>query len=413
MEAQGISKLDLKRRNRKAILRAIQESGSLSRVDIANRLSLTRAAVTIITNQLISQGVLQELGEAPVDREHLQKGRRKILIGINPNYKFVLGAVINENCLSVGLSNLAGEVLDKESMELSADSDQQDIISFIAATGHKMMKNSGLNAKQILGMGIGIVPSRWEQMRATVNENEVDFSKLRYMMELELNVPVCCENAIGLYAAANQVLTRSYEDNPLLICAGERCHSAAMIGRQVLQDNAIESGMTRFILRPDGNDMEGYPKGSVQAQISPQAVYAKVRANWSQESMPKLWELAGGDANSVDGMRLIEAYTAGDPGIVALMDEVTSDYALLLYNYAITHRSKRVFFQNYVHELNLVGMVQDKLNALTDSEQVITVEESRVNGNQAFLAGCMLAIDRLFFEQGGVSKTELMANEDA
>ena len=50
MELQGISKLDLKKRNRMQILRVIRESGPISRVDIASSMKITRAAVTIITN---------------------------------------------------------------------------------------------------------------------------------------------------------------------------------------------------------------------------------------------------------------------------------------------------------------------------------------------------------------------------
>lgn len=96
MEKRGISKLDLKRRNRMQILRVIRESGPISRVDVASALEITRAAVTIITNEMIEEGVLVEIGEAPVNAEKLQKGRRKILIDINVNSRFALGATVDE-----------------------------------------------------------------------------------------------------------------------------------------------------------------------------------------------------------------------------------------------------------------------------------------------------------------------------
>ena len=44
MEKRGISKLDLKRRNRMQILRIIRENGPISRVDVASALEITRAA---------------------------------------------------------------------------------------------------------------------------------------------------------------------------------------------------------------------------------------------------------------------------------------------------------------------------------------------------------------------------------
>lgn len=63
----GISKLDLKRRNRMQILKVVREQGPISRVDISAILGITRAAVTIITNEMIDQHILQEVGEEPVN----------------------------------------------------------------------------------------------------------------------------------------------------------------------------------------------------------------------------------------------------------------------------------------------------------------------------------------------------------
>ena len=88
MEQRGISKLDLKRQNRLQILRVVHENGAISRVDIASQLQLTRAAVTIITNEMISEGVLQELGEAPMGFDRAEK-----LLGEAPKLDFVIGSV--------------------------------------------------------------------------------------------------------------------------------------------------------------------------------------------------------------------------------------------------------------------------------------------------------------------------------
>ena len=58
MEQHGISKLDLKRRNRMQVLKILKQRGPTSRIDIAGTLELTRAAVTIITNEMIEQGII-------------------------------------------------------------------------------------------------------------------------------------------------------------------------------------------------------------------------------------------------------------------------------------------------------------------------------------------------------------------
>ena len=152
MELQGISKLDLKKRNRMQILRVIRESGPISRVDIASSMKITRAAVTIITNEMINEGVLYEVGEAPVSLENLQKGRRKILIDINENFKFAFGASISDELICVGLTNLNGKIMDKTNTKITENMTAEDILEYITAACKNIMQNSCLDSSQIIGL---------------------------------------------------------------------------------------------------------------------------------------------------------------------------------------------------------------------------------------------------------------------
>ena len=76
MDSLGISKLDLKRQNRMQILRLLRNNGPISRIDIAHTIHITKAAVTIITNEMIREGILIEIGEqAPTGKS--RGGARK------------------------------------------------------------------------------------------------------------------------------------------------------------------------------------------------------------------------------------------------------------------------------------------------------------------------------------------------
>jgi len=130
LEQHGISKLDLKRQNRMQVLKILKQRGPTSRIDIASTLELTRAAVTIITNEMIEQGIIAEIGEVKNESEKAPRGRKKILIDINHNYRFVVGVTIELDIVSVGLSTLAGSVLDKRNLTLGNDSEHQEIIVY-------------------------------------------------------------------------------------------------------------------------------------------------------------------------------------------------------------------------------------------------------------------------------------------
>ena len=153
----GISKLDLKRRNRMQILKVVREQGPISRVDISAILGITRAAVTIITNEMIDQHILQEVGEEPVNpNAEVRKGRRKILLDINETYKFAIGIYVDEKEISIGLTTLNAAALDKKSITHKADMTPEALAELLGTTLEKMLQNSCLTYENLLGIGVGI-----------------------------------------------------------------------------------------------------------------------------------------------------------------------------------------------------------------------------------------------------------------
>jgi len=397
METRGISKLDLKRRNRKQILLAIREAGTLARVDIAGKLSLTRAAVTIITNQMIQQNILEDLSTPKEDPTlPKKKGRKKTMIQINPNYRFVLGVLISEDFLSIGLSNLNGEVLDKSFHSLSDSSDFQEITALIIKSAKTLMKKSSLTVKQILGLGAGIVPKRWTQMYADEIENGVTFTKLCSTLETELGVPVQCDSAVQLYALANINYREHEPKNQLLLFSGSE-YRAAIIFNNVLMSGfrSDPQAINRYIITPGGASANGYPDGSVFAELSKTGIIRSAA------------EILGKKPEELTLAEIHEAYDAGDKKIKKLLDSTAEKLALLVYNFAVITRSQRVILQSFDMIPETEKRLRDTVKKLgkADSEQ-IELLISPVDPEHSFLAGSALAVEKLFFEMGGIQKNE-------
>lgn len=262
MEYQGISKLDLKRRNRMQILKVIKECGPISRVDIASALEITRAAVTIITNEMIEEGVLYEVGEAPVSLENLQKGRRKILIDIDSNFKFAVGASISENGVSVGLSNLKPEVLDKNFLDISEETTYEEIVDFIVNETKRMLQNSCLDLSKILGLGISVQPELCSKMKVYFKDGKLDFTNLTETFTKELNMPVVCMNSISALALANQ--ETNIEDrsgNYLFIKFGKNINASILLENEVMHEylnhtNQIERAICPSLTAKSSMDIQ-------------------------------------------------------------------------------------------------------------------------------------------------------------
>ena len=399
-ESKGISKLDLKRRNRKQILLAIRENGTLARVDIAKKLSLTRAAVTIITNQMISQNILEDLN-TPKERsdEPKRKGRKKTLIRINPNFKFVLGAVINTDYISVGLSNLDGEVLDKTVLRTGTNTEQREIVQFILNACAQLMSNSSLKSDQILGLGIGIAPSRWKDMHGTMSPDGVEFPKIAYYLEMELNFPVRCANLVTLCALANIDHVKHARMNQILIYSGDEYHTAFVAdGKLAAAGNRDSAAINRFIVTPNGEKEAGYPNGSVHAELIRPVLIRKAAA------------ILGEDPETLTFERIDKEYEAGNKKIVSLLNQAAEKTALLIYNYAVPQRAERVILQNFHFNKHGEKLVRDVLKKLSGSdEHTPELVISSLTPEHSFLAGSALAVEVLFYEAGGLRRTESAA----
>lgn len=405
MEKRGISKLDLKRRNRMQILRVIRETGPISRVDVASALEITRAAVTIITNEMIEEGVLVEIGEAPVNAEKLQKGRRKILIDINVNSKFALGATVDEKEVSIGLTNLNAEILDKAGMVIDERTTSKDIIGFIIQKSNEMMANSCLTKDKILGIGIGVVPSMWGKLKIFYKDGELDFSNFISKVSSGVDVDVQCGNAIGLLALASNDFRNlnGYQVNQAFLHNGNQVNLAILNKNELSSDyTSYTSTIEKYIVAPGGRSYEGYPDGSVKAELSRGAVINAFNEIYSKEKTPILFELTEGDKNNINTDNVFMALMRGEEPVKTLVDDIIAKYTVLINNLAISHFAKRIILHNYKLNEKQFDYVKREMIRLVSEEIADRVVLSKLDSKSNFVGGCALIIQNNFYVKGGM-----------
>lgn len=405
MEKCGISKLDLKRRNRMQILRVIRESGPISRVDVASALEITRAAVTIITNEMIEEGVLVELGEAPVCAEKLQKGRRKILIDINVNYKFALGATISENQINIGLTTLNGMVLDKASMPIDDKTPSKDIISYIIKQSNEMMENSCLNKDNVLGLGIGIVPLMWGRLKIFYKDGVLDFTSFIDKISSGVDLEVQCANAIGLWALActDARLVNSHQMNQVFVHFGNQINMAVLNKNELSSDYQSYTYMLeKHIVNPGGRTYDGYPDGSVKAELSNVAIKNALNQIYSKENTPVLFEVTDGDKSKIDIDKLALSVLRGEEPVINLINGLIEKFAVLVNNLACSFFAQRIILHNVKITDKQFEYLKKGIAKVTGEEIAERVVLSSINDKTNFIGGCALVIQNCFFFRGGI-----------
>jgi DNA-binding MarR family transcriptional regulator len=408
MEKRGISKLDLKRRNRMQILRVIRESGPISRVDVASALEITRAAVTIITNEMIEEGVLVEIGEAPINTEKLQKGRRKILIDINVNSKFALGATVDEKEVSIGLTNLNNEILDKANMIIDERTTSKDIINFIIQKSNEMMTNSCLTKDKVLGLGVGVVPSMWGKLKIFYKDGVLDFSNFIEKVSSGVEVDVRCGNAIGLLALANNDYRgiNGNQINQVFLHNGNQVNLAILNKNELSSDYLSYTYMIeKYIVNPNGKAYEGYPNGSVKAEISRSACLNAITEVYSKENTPVLFELTEGDKSKINTDNVFTAVTRGEEPVKNVVDDIIAKYSTFINNLAVSHFAQRIVLHNYkLNEKQFDYVKREMIRLLGNTGEDIAdkLVLSKIDGKNNFVGGCSLVIQDNFYVRGGM-----------
>ena len=408
----GISKLDLKRINRMQVLRTVWEAGPISRVDLSQMLQITRASVTQITNAMIDEGLLTEIGEAPYQNEKdskLPKGRRKILIDINANYKFVLGAVISEQDITVGLCTMHMEILDKISMPCTDHTSRKEIQQFIISGAERMMSNACLTRENVLGLGVGVMPVMIGRMRVYYKDGMLDFNDLMRALSVPQMPPVFCGNAVWLLSLANADLQREglMRQNQVYLHLGSHIHISVLRPEKGEDDYLTYSYLTeRMIVRPGGRQQDGYPAGSVRAQLSAQAMQARIAEVYSKERTPYLYSATDGYIEHVTLEKMYEAVSAGDIRCESVVRGIMQDWSVLLHNLVCCFQSQRVVLHRFGLSERGLSQFRTYVQEFVGEDIADRIVCSCVEDKTDFLGGCALVLLKNFYLCGGVPEMQ-------
>ncbi len=142
---QGTNAAIMRKRNKKTIL-ALINSRPVSRAEIAKITGLTRAAVTIIIDELISQGYILE---EPTKKATV--GRQPTLLSFNGENRYSVGINIQRTCFHVGISNLNGKVIREERFEILLP---EEFFSCIKEIVENQIVETGIRREEIYGIGV-------------------------------------------------------------------------------------------------------------------------------------------------------------------------------------------------------------------------------------------------------------------
>ena len=233
------------------ILNLIRESGPISKKEIASKLNITRAAVTIICNDLIEMKYLELVGE----KKSNNAGRNEILLDLNYNFKYIFGIKLEREEVSITLSNLKPDSLILESYDMKKFRSEVTLIEFLIERINVILKENNMTTGDIMGLGLSVVGkvdfehSRSLDTYGVFPDKEINWKEL---IESKIDINVVVDNNVNCLALA-EIYIRNKRNNFLFLKYGPKLGGAIIFDRESFSQKSNEMAeIGHFLVKHGG-----------------------------------------------------------------------------------------------------------------------------------------------------------------
>ena len=356
--------------NRKTVMRILRHN-AMSRAELARATGLTRAAASLIVEELLHDGVVTELAPQSVGR-----GRSATPLALRADCHYALAVNLSRTLCSVGLCDLAGNLLQSKCIP-----EQDDPLEAIITELKAMLET--VERSKILGIGIRspgpldcqngriLNPPRFDRWHG------VEISRL---LSEALDLPACLEHDVC--ALALHQLERGQSQNFMLLYVGNGIGAAIMSGGKLLGRSGSFTGeLGHTTIRFDGRLCQCGNRGCLET-------YASVPA------------LLGGTAFS--GWKDLMDHVDTDPDASRLLDQEAVYLSAGLVNLLNLIPVDTIYLAGdicYRYEL-LAQRLQREIRAriLDQSRGAIQIYPSIQDKNIGILAAAEVVFSRFFTE---------------
>lgn len=324
------------------ILHKIYTRHAISRIDIARETGITPATVSLITAEMLSENLIQELGEECDPQDKV--GRKKILLSVAPKHSYYIGTEISEKFFSFVLTDNTGIIIQQD-VYFHAPHSPVTTDIFIQALS-RFMEKTGYTDR-ISSIGIAIPGHYTEETKHQIMTNNTYWKSFNLIkIKKHFSVPVYYSNNVHCMAKAESLFFTAPEtdnSNFLFFHIGRGIHCTHvyhddLYGKQNLQIGEIG----HMIIRPDGEQCECGKRGCLQTYASETWLIHKARLLYDSTPDTYLRQLAE-TKNDIDLDTILTAYELGDEIVVRLISSAIKSIGIAITNLNMIIDAQRVF----------------------------------------------------------------------
>jgi len=250
-----INFVSLKEINKKNILKIIIKNGPISRIRISELLNISRPTISSYVNELIGGDMIKEIGK---DDSTPAGGKKAILLKFNSKAGYIIGAMIDVDIIKIVITDITSNIIKRINMPTEEKRGPKAVIDKTMRGIHKIIEDSGIDKKNILGIGIGatgLVDSNEGLVIFSPNLEGWNNIKLEEIVEKNIGIPTFIENECRVRAVAEKIygLARNVR-NFVCINSGIGISSGIFINNKLLVGNKGMAGEIGHIITKVGGD---------------------------------------------------------------------------------------------------------------------------------------------------------------
>ncbi len=334
MNEKGSNHQLLKRSNYHLIKKCIYQNSPISRVEVAQKLSLTTPTITGMVSELLGKRLLRETAGNPAE-EGKSAGRPRVMLEFVPNAYYICGVDIGPYWINYVLTDLQGAVVSSRHTNQTLE-EYYRTMEILTQTIPDFLAKAGMTVEHLLGIGIsmpGLIDGSAGKIYTTFQEGwtEHDFAS---ELGKRLGTSVVVENNVRARAICADLFDRSVRAEPFayfFVSYGIACQM--IIDGKVLYGQSAAAGEIGHTVVQRGGPVcpTCGNRGCLEALAGEWAVLKRCRQLLSSGQAPILRQICGRPEElTID--HVLQAQDQGDLSVNEMMEDVLDYLGIALAN---------------------------------------------------------------------------------
>ena len=236
---------DARPRNRTLLLQALQADGPQSRADLARLSGLTPTTVSAVTAELISDGLIAEVGR----KASTSAGKPATLLAVEPDGRHIIALDLSDDdVIEAAVVNLAGKIVDRHSQARNGETGKKAAAAIVRLT-RDLAKTL---RRPLLGVGCA-TPGIVDDHGVVLTAAHVKWNDEPLAAELTAAVQVPCYVANDANAAvlAEYIASGADTENLMLVRVGGGVGAGVVIGGELFVGDQFAAGEIGHVVVDD------------------------------------------------------------------------------------------------------------------------------------------------------------------